>query len=167
VVKPLEAEQLLDALGRALGTPVKFAGYPAGTRAGELAAAPQSGSGRRNADTAGTRFLKAFGKPERLLTCECERAADPGVLQAFQLMTGGLAAELLAEPGNRIGAMLTDGASDEAILAELYLAAVARPPTSGERDGLLKYVADAKDRRAAWEDVAWGLVNSKGFLLRR
>ena len=165
VVKPLEAEQLLDALGRTVGVSVPFAGYPAGTRAGELAAAPTPG--RRGADSSGTRFLKSFGKPERLLTCECERAADPGVLQAFQLLTGTLAAELLADPNNRLGAMLKAGASDGEMLDELYLAAVARPPTSAERAGLLKHVADAKDRRAAWEDVAWGLVNSKGFLLRR
>ncbi len=165
VVKPLEAEQLLDALSRTLDTPVKFAGQPAGTRAGELAAVPSPD--RRGGDDWGVRFLRAFGKPERLLTCECERAADPGVLQAFQLMTGALAAGLLADPNNRLGAMLKAGASDAEMLDELYLSAVARLPTSDEREGLLTHVRGAKDRRAAWEDVAWGLVNSKGFLLRR
>jgi hypothetical protein len=165
VVKPLEAEQLLDALGQAVGRPVGFPGYPAGTRAGELAALPQTT--RRGDAGLGNRFLKAFGKPERLLTCECERAADPGVLQAFQMLTGELAASLVSAPDNRIGSLLAAGADAAAILDELFLAAVARPPTADERAGLLAHVAAAKDRRAAWEDVTWGLVNSKGFLLRR
>jgi hypothetical protein len=165
LVQPLEAEQLCDALSRVFGVPVKFPGYPTGTRAGEVPATPQAG--RRQADGMGPRFLKVFGKPDRLLTCECERSEDPGVLQAFQLLTGELVHSLLRSPDNRLGAMLGEGKSDAAMLDELYLSAVARFPTSAEREKLLAYVGDAKDRRAAWEDIAWGLVNAKEFLLRR
>lgn len=165
MVQPLEAEQLCDALTRAFGVPVRFPGYPTGMRAGEVPATPQAG--RRQADGMGPRFLKVFGKPDRLLTCECERSDDPGVLQAFQLITGELVHTLLRNPDNRLGAMLGEGKSDAELLDELYLSAVARFPTSAERETLLRYVREAKDRRTAWEDVAWGLVNAKEFLLRR
>ena len=84
-VRPLGAEQLLDAISLALDLPVKFPGYPLGLRAAEIPAPPQSG--RRGQDQMGSRFLKVFGKPDRLLTCECERSEDPGMLQSFQLMT--------------------------------------------------------------------------------
>ncbi len=164
-VRPLEAEQLLDALTGVFGVPVKFPGYPEGMRAGEVPAPPQSG--RRGADNMGTRFLKVFGKPDRLLTCECERTEDAGMLQAFQLLTGELLHALLRDPDNRIGKLIAAGKTDAAMLDEFYLRALARYPTETERVRLLAYVGGSKDRRAAWEDVVWGLVNAKEFLLRR
>jgi hypothetical protein len=165
LVRPLEAEQLLDALAGVLGVPVKFPGYPQGLRAGEVPAPPQAG--RRGVESMGTRFLKVFGKPERLLTCECERSDDAGMLQAFQLLTGELVHALLREPDNRIGKLIAAGKTDAEVLDEFYLAALARYPTETERVRLLAYVGGSKDRRAAWEDVVWGLVNAKEFLLRR
>jgi hypothetical protein len=164
IVRPLEAEQLLDAVTAALETTVKFPGYPAGVRAGELAAPPQSG---RRTDTAGSRFLKVFGKPDRLLTCECERSRDPGMLQAFQLLTGELLHAHLKESDNRLGRLLAAKVPDAKILDELYLASLARLPTQSERKALLVHLSGGEDRRAAWEDVAWGLLNSKEFQLRR
>jgi hypothetical protein len=165
IVQPLEAEQLMDAVANALGTPLKLPGYPTGTRAGEMAATPMEG--RRPAGGVGMRFLKVFGKPERLLTCECERNEDPGVLQAFQMMTGELVNELIRMPNNRLGQLSKNGSSDTELLEQLYLAAVARRPSEAESAKLLSYVNGASNKREGWEDVAWGLLNSKEFLLRR
>jgi len=165
IVQPLEAEQLLDALAKSMGTSVKFPSYPYGMRAGEVPATPMQG--RRPAEASGMRFLKVFGKPDRLLTCECERNEDPGLLQAFQMMTGNLLHTIVREPDNRIGKLLAVKTSDATILDDLYHATLSRPATVVESQALLKAVADAEDRRGAWEDVAWALLNSKEFLLRR
>ncbi len=165
VVRSLQAEQLLDAVASATEADLKWPGYPKGTRAGELATVPQPG--RKGTASDGLRFLKMFGKPERLLTCECERADDPGVLQAFQMMTGDLVSGLIRKEDNRIGRLLKEGVEDAEVLDELYLSSVARFPTDAERKKLLAYVAGAKQKRAAWEDVTWGLLNAKEFLLRR
>ena len=165
LVQPLEAEQLLDALSQVTGVPVSFKGYPLGLRANQVPAPPQSG--RRGVEGMGERFLKVFGKPDRLLTCECERNDDPGLLQAFQLITGELLNSMLREKDNRIGKMIAAGKSDAEVLEEFYLSAVCRRPGEAEAKKLLAYLASATDRRAAWEDVLWGLVNSKEFLLRR
>src|SRR5262249_12333109 len=83
---PLEAEQLLDALAQVTGVPVQFKGSPLGLRANQIPAPPQTGR-RFGGEGVAEKFLKAFGKPDRLLTCECERNDDPGLLQAFQLIT--------------------------------------------------------------------------------
>ena len=164
-VQPLEAEQLLDALAQVSGVPVRFKGYPVGIRANQIPAPAQTGRGRF--EGMGERFLKTFGKPERLLTCECERNDDPGLLQAFQLITGDLMNSLVRDSDNRLGKMLSAGKSDVEMLEEFYLAALSRPPTATESKRLLALLAAAKDRRAAWEDVLWALLNSKEFLLRR
>jgi hypothetical protein len=165
-VQPLEAEQLLDALAQVTQVPVQFRGYPLGLRANQVPAPPQSGR-RFGGEGMGEKFLKTFGKPDRLLTCECERQEDPGLLQAFQLITGELTNAMIRDPDNRIGKLLSAGKSDAEMLEELYLAALCRKPTETESKKLLALLAAAPDRRAAWEDVLWAVVNSKEFLLRR
>lgn len=163
-IRPLEAEQLYDAIAAVLGASAGFDGYPAGLRAGQL---PEAPAASRRKDGDGARFLKLFGKPDRLLSCECERSGDTTVMQAAQLLTGGLLQRMLAEDKNRIGAAISSGASDEAIIRELYLHGLARHPREGELAAAAKRIASADSRRAGLEDVAWGLINSKEFLLRR
>jgi hypothetical protein len=166
LLRPLQAEQLLDALAQVTGAPVKFDGRPAGTRAGELPGV-RSPRGRGAAASEGERFLRAFGKPERSLTCECERSEDTTLGQAFQMLSGELLQELLSEPDNRLGRLLKSGRTDADIVEELYLAALCRRPGEKERAAALALLGRAKDRRAALEDLAWGLLNAKEFLLRR
>jgi hypothetical protein len=169
LVAPLEAEQLLDALSQVTGMPARFTGYPRGLRANQLPAPAQAvqQGGRRGTVTLGERFLRTFGKPDRLLTCECERNDDPGLLQAFQMITGELQNSMIRDPDNRIGALLDGGKSDAEMLEEFYLAALCRFPNDAEAKKLLAFLGGAKDRRKCWEDVVWALVNSKEFLLRR
>src|SRR5438046_6634244 len=135
----MAAEQLLDAQSRVLEAPVKFDGFPLGTRATELPDAQVVG--RRGAvEGAGTRFLKTFGKPDRLLSCECERSDDTTLVQAFQLLTGRLLQQMLTAPDNRFGQMLKDGHDDATILEELYLTALCRRPTERQRRDVLALV---------------------------
>jgi len=166
LVRPLQAEQLLDALAQVTGVTLSFSGQPVGTRAGQLpgVAIPR---GRRRQASDGERFLTSFGKPGRLLSCECERSEDTTLHQAFQLITGPLLNQMLRESDNRLGRLLAAGKSDAEIIEEFYLAALCRPPSATERQAALAMLSQAKDRRAALEDLVWGLVNAKEFLLRR
>ncbi|HEY1376352.1 MAG TPA: DUF1553 domain-containing protein, partial [Gemmataceae bacterium] len=165
LIRPVKAEPLLDAFSQVLEAPVKFDGFPLGTRAVEL---PDAQVGARGVlPGAGPRFLKAFGKPDRLLSCECERGDDTTLVQAFQLLTGGLLHQMLTRPDNRLGRLMAEGRDDTAIVEELYLAALCRLPTDREREAAVALVARSKDRRAGLEDVAWGVLNAKEFLLRR
>jgi hypothetical protein len=166
-VRPLQAEQLLDALAQVTGVTPNFPGYPAGTRAGQMAGVTANRGGRRQRASDGERFLSAFGKPIRLLSCECERSEDTTLNQAFQLITGPLVNKMLSAADNRIGRMLAAGKSAAEIIEECYLAALCRSPSPAERQRTLEMIHRAKDRRAALEDLVWGLVNAKEFLLRR
>jgi hypothetical protein len=155
-VRPLPAEVLLDAVASATGHRPGFPSAPAEARAAQLGGVQ-----------AGTDFLKVFGKPERLLACECERSESTTLAQAFQLINGVILRESLAAKGNAIDRLIAAGATDEAMLNDLYLASLTRRPTDEERSAALGHVSGAGDRRGGWEDVVWALVNSKEFLLRR
>jgi len=166
LIRPLQAEQLLDALGRVTGVTPRFPGHPAGTRACQLPGVTGN-RGRRQPPSDGERFLTSFGKPIRLLSCECERSEDTTLNQAFQLITGPLVNQFLGAADNRIGRLLAEGKSDAEIVEELYLAALCRPPSAMERQAALTMIGRAKDRRTVLEDLVWGLVNAKEFLLRQ
>jgi hypothetical protein len=165
LVRSLQAEQLLDAIAAATGIPQRFEGYPLGTRAGQL---PGVGVPERKKSLGeAERFLRLFGKPERLLSCDCERSEDATLGQALQMITGSLVNKAVADPDNRLGKLLSAGKSDAEILEELYLATLCRLPSEREQSLLLARVAQAEQRRAGWEDILWGLLNSKEFLLRQ
>jgi len=166
LVRPLQAEQLLDALAQVTGVTPSFPGHPAGLRAGQLPGVMVH-RGRRQRATDGEKFLVSFGKPIRLLSCECERSDDTTLNQAFQLITGPLLNKMLSDADNRIGRLLAAGKTDAEMVEEFYLAALCRPPSAKERQQAREMIGRARDRRAALEDLLWGLVNAKEFLLRR
>jgi len=164
-VRVLPAEVLLDALAQVTGSPVSFPGQPAGTRAVQLPGVAAKRD-RGEKPTPGERFLTVFGKPVRSLSCECERSEEPTLNQALQLLNGPLLEQLLRDPNNRLGRLLAAGASPEAAIDDLFLAALSRPPTSPERDRAAQVVRRARDARQGLEDVLWGVLNAKEFLLR-
>ncbi len=166
IVRPLQAEVLLDALAQVTGVPAEFTRQRPGVRATQLPGAfTQRQRGERPTD--GERFLTTFGKPVRSLSCECERSDDTTLARAFQMITGPMLNDMLAREDNRLGRLLKEGKGNERVVEELYLAALSRPPAAAEKKAAVALIAKAKDRRAALEDLLWGLVNAKEFLLRR
>jgi hypothetical protein len=155
VTRLLTAEQLLDAICTVTELPEKFASVPLGTRAVQLP------DGEINHP-----FLKTFGQPGRELACECEREQDSNLAQALQLINGPTVNEKLRNPNNHIGKLLAKKTGEPAILGELYLTALSRPPNEAETKLSLAHIAKNTDKRKAWEDVLWALINSKEFLFR-
>lgn len=155
VSKLLTAEQLLDAICKATEIQEKFPGLPPGTRATQLP------------DTEVNHiFLKTFGQPARELACECERESDSNLAQALQLINGPTINDKLKAPDNRIGRLIKEKKTDAQILEELYLETVSRIPTKEDSAIALGHLAKAKDKRKAWEDIQWALINTKEFLFR-
>jgi hypothetical protein len=165
LVRPLPAEPLLDAVARVTAVPVAFDGYPVGLRATQLPGLPIARRKQSLGD--GFKFLRVFGKPERLLNCDCERNDNSTMAQALQFLTGGLVNRAVSEPDNRLGQLVKAGRSNREIVEELFLASLCRLPSEEERAALLARIESAADRRTALEDVLWALLNSKEFLLRK
>ncbi len=166
LVRPLQAEQVLDALAQVTAVPAKFNGYPTGTRAVQLPGVRPTRQ-RDDRPAEGELFLQRFGKPERLLSCECERSDEITVSHAFQLLTGEVVNQMLSDSNNRIGRMMASGKSNQEIVEELYLAALNRFPKPQETAAATAFLDKSRSRRAGLEDFAWGLLNSKEFLLRQ
>jgi hypothetical protein len=117
-VRRLPAETLLDAQCQVLDVAAEFNGYPLGTRAGQVRGVLRV----RTRDRKGTpaeRFLKTFGKPERLLACECERSNETTLKQAFTLIGDEGLNQLLGQDGNFLASLVRKDHSPEAIVSEL------------------------------------------------
>ncbi len=168
VVRRVPAESLIDATCQVLGVPPALERDGKRLRAVQL---PALGASRKDRSNELFALLTTFGKPRRLLSSDVERVNDTSLGQAFSFISGPIVADWLRAPENRL-ARLADAAqtTPEAAVEELFWAALTRPPTPLERSVFTGRVAAAwrpEDRRAALEDVAWALLNSKEFLLRR
>ncbi len=166
LVRRLSAEQLLDAQAHVTGAPITFQGYPTGTRATQLPGALAEKK-RDQKKTEADQFLAEFGKPPRLLPSECERSCEPTMSQAFQMISGPAANELLTRKNNRLDQLLASGKSDGEMVEELFWTALTRAPSAVEAGRFTALLGEAKDRRATLEDLTWSLTNSKEFLFRR
>ena len=58
------------------------------------------------------RFLIMFGKPARLMSCECERSSETTLSQAFYLISGDGLRQRIAADDNRLQSWLAAGATD-------------------------------------------------------
>jgi len=164
--RPLQAEELLDAISKVAGKKLVSQSFNGAPTAVSI---PSSGvrSGSKEKGLAISRFLASFGKPSRSLTCECERAEDNTLGQAFLMISGDVILEVLSGQGNRIEKILMDEVKPDIALKELFLIAFARRPSSLEIEKAKAILLKSKNSRDGWEDILWGIVNSKEFLLRQ
>ncbi len=164
-VRRLPAEPLLDALHAALDVPVELKSYPGAVRSVAIPGARFITKSRRPSDA--ELFLKEFGKPPRATACECERSSASSLSQVFTLTSGPGLDRLLRKKENRLGELAHSGKSAAEILTDLFWHTLSRPPSEAEQARLVPELETAADARGFLEDVAWSLVNSKEFLLRR
>ncbi|MFP6763199.1 MAG: DUF1549 domain-containing protein [Planctomycetaceae bacterium] len=162
----LTAEQTLDAVCQVLDVPAVFGNQKAGTKAVQIVGV-RNGGHRYSPPEIGDRFLALFGKPGRQLACECERIADTTLAQTFELVSGQLIDEFLRHGKGRIEAAVQQNSPAQSFLETLYWSAVCRSPSAEETEAAAKHIAVTPDRRKALEDIAWAVLNSNEFLLRR
>lgn len=151
----LTAEQLLDGICSVTSVPEQFPGVPLGTRACELADPPTDHY-----------FLKVFGQPQREMACQCERSSESNLSQALQMINGPVVHNKLRADNGRIATMLKENKPEDEIITSLYLAAFARMPSAEELQVSKNHIAAQQDRRQAFEDVGWAILNSKEFLFQ-
>ena len=153
----LKAEVLLDAISQATAVPTTFKDQPAGTRAIQLADA-----------NVASYFLDTFGRPERVLTCTCERSDEPSMTQVLHLTNGKTIQEKVEANEGRVTTFLTTNATPAEIIETAYLSALSRYPTDSEKQRLTPLLTEAPDaeKRQVIEDLFWSLLTSKEFLFQ-
>lgn len=117
------------------------------------------------------RFGGPRGQFERVFGIDPSVANDDvtgTIPQALYLMNGPLVSNRTqARPGTLLGEILTAAPNDRAALGALYLRVLSRQPTTHEVEVCGKYMAAVGNRREAFEDVYWSLINTTEFLTRR
>jgi hypothetical protein len=153
IPRRLSAEELMDAVSSAAGVRARFPEVPEDTAASQLV---DPHIGREG-------FLDVFGRPPRESSCECERRSDFSLPQALNLVNGRTISDAVADPKGRVAKLVLSGKSDEAIVDELYLAALSRLPTREEQLRGVTYLSNGSKASRA-QDLLWALLNSKAFL---
>ena len=166
VPRRLTAEQTLDAVAQVLQAPAQFGGHPKGTRAVQMTGV-RNGGNRYSKPENGDRFLALFGKPSRLQTCECERTGETTLAQTMEMVSGELVADLLRDDQNCVAQALSSDLSNDEFISQVYWSALSRAPLDEEQTALRAWIDSHGSRRTALQDVAWAVMNSNEFLLRR
>jgi hypothetical protein len=171
LVRRLSGEVLLDALSQVTNVPTPFTKVYTGVEGG-TADTPNYPEGTRALQLPDSRvassFLDAFGRPDRVQTCSCERQQDSTVGQALMLNNGQVLNDKLRSPKARLNAWLTEKLADEEIVKRVFLLALSREPTVEElrkTTGLMKEAGNMPTaKREAVEDVFWAVLTSREFV---
>lgn len=153
----LKAEVLLDAISQVTLVPTSFKDQPVGSRALQLPDA-----------SIGSYFLDTFGRPERLLTCTCERSDEPSMTQVLHLTNGKTIQEKIEAKEGRIAKFMEASTEPKEVVQAVYLAALSRRPTNAEETRLTTILqeASADEKRQVIEDLFWSVLTSKEFLFQ-
>jgi len=150
----LPAEVLADALTQATDVPEAFEGYAVGLRAMQLPD-PKVQS----------YLLDTFGRPERVTPCACERSSEITMPQVLHLINGEALNRRIADRDGRLIGLLSSGQSDREVADELFLATLARRPTTEQWRAFETALSGSTEgREAVFRDLLWALINSKEFL---
>jgi Protein of unknown function (DUF1553)/Protein of unknown function (DUF1549) len=160
-IRRMDAEVLIDALCAVTGStetyssliPEPFTFLPEGTRALAVPDGSISSS-----------FLELFGRPSRDSGLLSERNPNPSAGQRLHFLNSSHLRNKV-EQSATLREMLRSGKSDDAA-TRLYLLILSRPPTDGERRIFHMAVASTSDRRSAFIDITWALLNTTEFLCR-
>jgi hypothetical protein len=172
LIRRLPAEVVLDAYSQITGVPTPFKEVNVGTSGG-TAETKQYPPGTRALQLPDnlvvSRFLDAFGRPERQQTCSCERQQDSSVTQALHLNNGQTLNDKLRDKQCRIEEWLKENISDEEAIRRVFQLGLCREPTTAELAKFRTLLADAKggDRRETFEDLFWAMLTGREFLFNR
>jgi hypothetical protein len=157
----LSAEVLFDAVSLVTDSPAVFPGLPTDRHAPTRAIMLPDESFQ-------SYFLDVFGRPQRISACECERVAEANLAQALHLLNSNEIQTKLARPGGRADRLAKDARPDREKVEELFQWAFARTPTQAQMDLALGNIErHAKDKRIAYENILWALINTKEFILNQ
>ncbi|HEX5270972.1 MAG TPA: DUF1549 domain-containing protein, partial [Gemmataceae bacterium] len=159
--KRMSAEVLFDAVCQVTGSPTQFAGLPQDAHAPNRAIMLPDESYQ-------SYFLDVFGRPQRISACECERVSEANLAQALHLLNSEEVQGKIARSGGRADLLAKDPRPDAAKVEEVFLWALGRKPSAKHLALALENIqANTKNKKAAYENIIWALLNTKEFVFNR
>jgi len=157
----MSAEVLLDAVDLVTASPASFGGLPQDRYAPRRAIMLPD-------ESFSSYFLDVFGRPQRISACECERVSEANLAQALHLLNSDEIQGKVGRPGGRADVLAKDPRPDAEKVDELFLWAFARKPTDEQRGKALEHIAkNAANKKIAYENILWALLNTKEFIFNR
>jgi hypothetical protein len=159
--KRMSAEVLFDAVCQVTGSPTAFGTLPQDAHAPKRAIMLPD-------ESFASYFLDVFGRPQRISACECERVSEANLAQALHLLNSDEVQGKLTRQGGRADVLVKDPRPDEEKVEELFLWAFARKPNERQMKLALDHIAlHAKDKKVAYENIVWALINTKEFVFNQ
>ncbi|MBY0523295.1 MAG: DUF1553 domain-containing protein [Gemmataceae bacterium] len=159
--KRMSAEVLFDAVCNVTNSPTLFAGLPQDKHAPKRAIMLPD-------ESFASYFLDVFGRPQRISSCECERVSEANLAQALHLLNSDEVNNKLSAANGRADLLAKDARPDGEKVEELFLWAFARKPTENDMKVALAHIEKhAKDKKIAYQDLLWSLINSKEFVFNK
>jgi hypothetical protein len=159
--KRMSAEVLFDAVCQVTGTPTNFPGLPKDKHAPNRAIMLPDESFQ-------SYFLDVFGRPQRISACECERVSEANLAQALHLLNSNEVQDKIAGAGGRAEQMAKDPRPDAEKVEELFYWALGRKPSQKQMTLALENIElNAKNKKQAYENIVWALLNTKEFVFNR
>jgi hypothetical protein len=157
----MSAEVLFDAVCQVTNSPTPFGGLPQDRHAPKRAIMLPD-------ESFTTYFLDVFGRPQRISACECERVSEANLAQALHLLNSDEVQGKLAAANGRADLLVKDKRSDEDKIDELFLWAFAHKPDAEQKKAALEHLnKNAMNKKAAYENILWALVNTKEFVFNQ
>ena len=159
--KRLSAEVLFDAVCQVTDSPSSFGGLPQDQHAPRRAIMLPD-------ESFSSYFLDVFGRPQRISACECERVNEANLAQALHLLNSDEVQGKLNRGGGRADVLAKDKRSDAEKVEELFLWALGHKPTSIQLETALGHIKkNEKDKKSAYENILWALLNTKEFVFNQ
>lgn len=170
-IRQLPAEVMLDALEMAFASDERRAELTASIdeRAIGPGSTVNSGKGKAGRGGGETYALTLFGKPLRETNCDCERSADPTLLQTLYTLNDPTVLGRIEAQGSWVaGLRRTNGskanqADADSLVTAAFLRTVSRPPTEQELEQGRNDLASAKTPADGVRDLLWALINTREF----
>jgi hypothetical protein len=163
-LRRLTAEQLLDAVLTATGTPHKLEARNGGVVRKTERIIEMSPSRFSGVDSY---VLTSFGKPLRVQSCDCERSPAPSLGQSLYLYNDEQLMAKIGDPAGRVQKLVDAKIEPRKAVDELYLVTLSRLPTAAELDRTLAYLKTAATPAEGYHDVLWSLLNRQEFIINR
>jgi hypothetical protein len=155
----MSAEVLFDAVCQVTGSPAAFNGLPRDKHSPNRAIMLPDESFQ-------SYFLDVFGRPQRISACECERVTEANLAQALHLLNSDDVQNKLSRTGGRAEQLAKDPRPDAEKVEELFMWAFARRPTANQLNlALANIELHQKNKKIAYENIIWALINTKEFIL--